>query len=383
MLPALRLRLLEARRRGFLWLALAGAACVFLTAWRGGATPDGRYGLASDLAATTGYLLAVFLGAFPVAIDRERRRSYLPAASPATPWGWALGNALGAGAVAAAAMALLFASAGLGASAGGGVDTWDVGRVPGGPYWLPRQMELRGDEDRVRARVRAYATAGATPGTAFQASVEVAGRRYEVEPDSTTVFEVPAGGRVWFRPGDDSAHVIGLDEIRTLRERRGFLPNALLASVGPALGAAALAVVATAAGACLAAPVAALLVVLLLLLGGMKGFLLETLEHEGALERGRVAGAPEADDGHDDEHGHDHGTGAPAPGARTHEAAKRVLRAALFVVPTLDRYDRSDRVALGEWTGARGAVPALATLLAGLAAATLFGALGLATRRAP
>jgi len=104
-------------------------------------------------------------------------------------------------------------SGSVGASAGGGVDTWDVGRVPGGPYWLPRQMKLRGDEDRVRARVRAYATAGATPGTAFQASVEVAGRRYEVEPVSTTVFGVPAGGWVWVRRGGDwtSAENTGAD----------------------------------------------------------------------------------------------------------------------------------------------------------------------------
>ncbi len=380
--PALRLRLVEARRRGFFWLAGAGALGVFSIALWGGATPDGRYGLASDIAVTAGYVLAVFLGAFPVAIDRERRRSYLPAASPITPWGWALGNALGAATVAGAVMALLFTCAGAGAAAGGGIETWDVGRVPSGPHWLPQQMELGANETRIRARVRAYAKASATVGTAFQASVEVDGQSYDVAPNETVVFTVKPGQKVWFRPGDGD-YLIGLDEIRTLREKQSFLGNALLASIGPALGAAGLAAIASAAGASLAAPVAALLAILLLLLSGMKGFLLDTLEFEGALQESRTASHT---------HTHDHGGADPAraPSSGTRAIAKRVLRGALAVVPDLDAYDRSDRVALGEWlwkkkdrTDWGGAGAALLTLAIGLLVATIVGGLGLIARRMP
>ena len=72
MRAALRLRLLEARRRGGWWLLGIGVAVVSWVAWAGGETPDGRYGLATDLAAAFTYLAAVFFGALPLATDREK-----------------------------------------------------------------------------------------------------------------------------------------------------------------------------------------------------------------------------------------------------------------------------------------------------------------------
>ncbi|MFI5402274.1 MAG: hypothetical protein ACHQ1G_05005, partial [Planctomycetota bacterium] len=71
MTAALLLRLRELRRRGGPALLAATAVAIFLVAFAG---PG--YGLASDLAVTLGYGAALLCGAFPLAIDRERRRSH-------------------------------------------------------------------------------------------------------------------------------------------------------------------------------------------------------------------------------------------------------------------------------------------------------------------
>ena len=56
-------------------------------------------------------------------VDREKRRSYLPSASPVSPWAWALGNAAGS-AIAIFILAVsLYTAAGIGATIRGGVDT--------------------------------------------------------------------------------------------------------------------------------------------------------------------------------------------------------------------------------------------------------------------
>ncbi|MHC5051459.1 MAG: hypothetical protein ACYTGK_12720, partial [Planctomycetota bacterium] len=179
MWAALRLRILEARRRGGLWLLGGAVVVVLLTARFGGDTVDGRYGLATDLAAVLAYLAAAFGGAFPLAIDREKRRAYLPGASPVSPWVWAGGNALGAAVVGGVAAFLLFAAAGIGTAWGGGIETNAVTRMKGhGTFWLPPGRavpvtDLPADAKQVRLLLRAYLQVEDAVGTPDAATIEV------------------------------------------------------------------------------------------------------------------------------------------------------------------------------------------------------------------
>ena len=372
MWAAARLRLLEARRRGGLWL-LGGAAFVILLVARfGGDTVDGRYGLATDLAAALAYLAAVFFGAFPLAIDRERRRTYLPAASPVSPWAWAAGNALGAAVVGGAVAFLLFAAAGIGTAWSGGIETAAVTRMAGhGTFYLhPGQTQpvagVPADARQVRLLLRVYLDAEDAVGTPDAATIEVDGRKYEVYPDQTLVAPIT--------PPDVKIHnlsrefVVGVvrDQMRVLRSERRFLPNALGASLPPALAAAAVAAFGAAAGANLSAALAALLTTLVLLLASLKGFLIESFAHEGKTQAAMAQ--------------HEHAASEPTAVRR---AAEGMVQAVLTLLPDLSDLDRTDRVALGEWTGARRLGSAALVLLAALACAAALGGLGVHARRTP
>lgn len=358
MRAAFRLRLLEARRRGGLWMLPLAAALVLLVGRLGGETPDGRYGLASDLAVTLGYLAAVFYGAFPLAVDRERKRSYLPSASPVTPWTWALGNALGAAAVVGLLTFVLFAAAGLGAAAGGGVPTHAVQRISArGLQELPFAIETRAEAKAVRLLFRTYLK-GDPVGAPDFARVEVDGRVYEVYPE--VPITVPVSQRRFVMRNRSPEYAVALvpREFRALGEERSFLANAAAAGVAPALGAAALAALATAAGANLSAPVAALLAAVLLFLASLKGFLFETFDYEGIRAEAQAAGE-----------------------ARV--VARAVVKTMLWPVPEIGELDHSGAVAIGDWTGFAGAAWALALLAISLALAFALGGLGVHLRRIP
>lgn len=365
MRAAFRLRLLEARRRGGVPLLAAALLAVAAVARWSGDTPDGRYGLASDLAAALGYLCAVFYGAFPLAIDRERKRSYLPSASPVRPWSWALGSAAGAAAVAGLATLVLFAAAGAGATLGGGVPTHAVGRLPAelGTLWLPVPPIRAEGAARMRLVFRTWLVAADPQGAPDAARVEVDGRAYVVYPD--VPLTVPVEGDVVRIRNLSPEFAVGLvaREVRSLEEPRPFLANAVLAGVPPALGAAALAALGAAAGANLTAPVAALLTALVLVLASLKGFLGETLAFQGAAAHA--------------------GEGAAAPSDATREAARALVTAMLAGLPDLAELDRSGQVALGEWTGLRRSGRALGILGLALLAATALGGLGVHLRRIP
>ena len=62
---AISLRLREARRMGGIPITAAAAVAILLVSLFGGETVDGRYGLATDIAATLSYAAAILLGAFP------------------------------------------------------------------------------------------------------------------------------------------------------------------------------------------------------------------------------------------------------------------------------------------------------------------------------
>jgi hypothetical protein len=375
MRAALRLRLTEARRRGGLWLLGGAAIVVLLTARFGGDTVEGRYGLATDLAAALAYLAAVFFGALPLAIDRERRRAYLPAASPVSPWAWAAGNAMGAAVVGAAAAFLLFVAAGIGTAWSGGIETHAVTRMKGhGTFWLkPGEAapvgNIPADAREVRLPLRVYVKVENVVGTPDAATIEVDGHSYDGYPDQTLAAPVTPPD-VTIRNLSPEFYVgIVRDGMRVLRSERSFLLNALGASLPPALAAAAVAAFGTAAGANLSAAVAALLTVLVLLLASLKGFLLESFANEGKTQAARA-------------HDEAHDLAPHEPGA-VHRAAERLVQATLTPLPDLGDLDRTDRVALGEWTATRGSGRAALVLLAALVVAAAAGGLGVQGRRTP
>jgi len=369
MRAALWLRLQESRRRGGLLVLAGGAAVIAAVALWGGDTPDGRYGLATDFAATLSYLAAVFYGAFPLAVDRERKRSYLPGASPVPPWAWALGNAAGASVATALTAAAFFLAAAAGTSLSGGLATYSVTPIRAtGTHWLPLAItEVPPDAHAMRFEVRSYLRGEETIGMPDAAMITVNGARREVFPDQSVQVPV-APPRIELR-NETPEYLVGIvgESVRVLGGRRSFLRNAARAAPAPALGAAALAAVGAAAGANLTATVAGLLTTVLLMLAGMKGFLVETLEFEGA--------AQAANEEHD---GHHHGPAAPGPAG---EAARAVVRAVLVVVPDLAALDATGTVALGEWLDGTRAGRGALLLAEALLVATAAGGLGVRLRR--
>jgi len=385
MRAALRLRLLEARRRGGLLLLGIAFVAVLAIALFGGETVDGRYGLATDVAATLGYVAAVFIGAFPLAIDRERKRSYLPSASPVSPWQWALGNSAAAAVIAAVFAVTLYVAAAIGAAAGGGVETWAVTRVGDeGMFRLgptPQRIHVPADTQALRLRARTFLVADESLGTADTAVIGISGRGYEIHDDRpvTVPVDVQQSGddRVVIIRNRSPEYAVGIDigSLRALTERRSFFPNSLAASIAPALGAGALAALGAAAGANLGAPVAALALMLLLLLGSLKGFLLDVIEYEGTLKEAQSTVVQHGD--------HTHGGGSEIRDHPLRAEAKRVLAGMLQVVPTISELDRTGAVATGEWIRAR-RIDSAAYLLAGaLAVAAVLGGLGISMRRTP
>jgi hypothetical protein len=344
MRAAALLRLTELRRRGGLALLAAAAAAVFVAGLSG-------YGLASDLAVTLGYAGAIFLGAFPPAIDRERRRSHLALASPASPWGWALGSALGVGLGSLLATFVLFAAAALGGAAGGGVPTHEVYPLNDkGTIWIAaeRRIGLPDDARALRTQVRAYAAGGAERDAPTAVPLLVDGAERTVPTDQIVILPATPPA---IRLGNPTAEVVvGIAGDRTgaLGTGRSFLWNAILAGLAPALAAMGLAALGSAAGASLSAPVAALLAATLLLAASLKGFLLEAWEHEGKVAAA-VAEEEHAHEGHDhhDHDGHHHGPVAQAP-----PPVRAALRGLFGILPDLPALDASDRVARGDWTGA-------------------------------
>jgi len=375
MLPAVRLRLVETLRRGGATLAAVAAAGVLLAGVAGDDPPGARYALATDLAAALAYLFAVFLGAFPLAADRERRRSLLAASSPTSPWAWAAGNAAGAAVAVALIATALFAAAALGPALRGGVETRMAGGLEGsGVVWLrrgePRSIRLLPGVERMRIRFH-VAYPGELRGTADAFRVAADGVPTTTIVGRTT--ELSASGERLRVENLEESMILGIDlgEARWLGERRSFLANALLAGAGPALGAAALAAFATACSAALTGPVAALLATLVLLLGGLKGFLETTIE-EGA-RRPAVHAHDEAGD---------RAHGAPGPRAsRGSAAARRGMKLLLRAVPDFAAIDPTARASTGEWIGGRGAGTGALLLGASLLLAAALGGVGLRTRR--
>ncbi|MEM8882724.1 MAG: hypothetical protein AAGD14_01485 [Planctomycetota bacterium] len=375
MRAALQLRLLEARRRGAGWLLLGGFLLILATALFGGGTVDGRYGLATDLAATLAYAAAIGIGAFPLAIDRERRRSYLPSASPVTPWGWALGNAAAAAIVVFCFAVTLFAAAGLGTAMRGGIETARVKSlgVEGGRMLGAQPLAIGVPEGTTHLRLmaRTYLVAEQKEGTEEAARIDIDGAAFPIYHERPVVLPVQ-GNPVRLRNRTESyAVVLDLGSVRALYEDKPFVPNALLAGIPPALAAAALAAIGVAAGAHLAAPVAALALAALLLLASMRGFLLEMIEFEGSLQRSQTtsqAGAPP-----------DRGTtDGPA-----RAFAKSAIVGLLHVTPAIGPLDRSGEVSTGYWVGTARIPRALLLLAGALALATLTGGVGVALRRTP
>ena len=374
MWAGLRLRLLEARRRGGLWLLLAAVVAVSWIALFGGETQDGRYGLATDVAAALAYVAAIFYGAFPLAIDRERKRAYVPGASPVAPWSWALGNALGGAAVGFTAGVVLFATAGLASAFGGGIETHAVTRIgKQGTHWLrvPLQLTVPDDATKLRLLPRVQLIAEDKVGTTDAASIEIGGRVVSVFPGQPVVIAVQ-GPKVLLR-NLSADHMVGfdLDKTRTLTVERSFSWNAMAAGIGPALGAAALAAFGAAAGANLTAPVAALLVAVVLTMASLKGFLLDTLEHGGSTKNAMAAG------------GHSHGASEHVDVSAAQAIARGFVGGLLLVLPDLSDLDRTGRVALGEWTGTAGAGVGVLLLLGALALAGALGGIGVYSRRLP
>jgi len=383
MRAALRLRLLEARRRGGLWFLALATLGVLAVALFGGETVPGRYGAATDVAATLAYVAAIFLGAFPIAMDREQRRSYLPGASPVTPWGWALGNALGA-AIPVLLLALcLFGAAAAGAAVRGGVETYRVTRferhgnlvLPSGT--LPRSIEVRDGTRFIRFMPRTYLVADRAVGSEDAAEIEVDGRLFEVHHDRPVTLPVRNNPVLLRNRSPEFVVALDLASFRGLYEPRRFLPNALLAAIPPALGAAALAALGVAAGAHLGTLVAALVLTLLLLLASMRGFLLDMIEYEGTLRHAREA----TESGHE-HHGHAHGP-ALDPDSPGRAFAKGAVQGLLDLVPSIGALDRTGEVATGEWVGDARIPRGAALLLVALAFAAVAGGVGVHLRRTP
>ena len=366
MRAAALLRLRELKRRGGLALLAVAGGAVFLVALGGGG-----YGLASDLAVTLGYVAALLCGAFPLAIDRERRRSHLLCASPVAPWAWALGSAAGAGAASAAATFVLFAAAGFGAAAAGGIETHVAYPLNAhGTLWLTpgRPIKLPPDARALKTEVRAYLTAEDAVGAPGSVVLRVDGRDVRVLAGEPIVLEATPPSIEITNP--DATRVVGIvaDRTAALGAPRPFVWNALLVGVAPALAAFALAAFGAAAGANLTAPVAALLAVTFLLFASLKGFLVETLAHEG--EIAAAVAAAERDDKAD------HLPVRPAPAA-----VRSAMRGLLAILPDLPAFDRSDRAARGEWAGLGRAGRAAAFAGFGLLCAAALGGLGVLLRR--
>jgi len=380
MRAALRLRLIELRRRGGLWFLAAATLAVLLVALFGGATVDGRYGVATDLAATLSYVAAIFVGAFPLAMDREQRRSYLPSASPVPPWSWALGNAIAAAIPILLFAISLFAAAGIGAAMRGGIETHRMseigltGNLPLAAGPKPRSIQVPEGTTHIRFVPRTYLLEDRVVGSAQAAQVEVDGKAFEVHHDRAVTLPVRNNPVLLRNRSPEFAVALDLGSFRALFEERSFLPNALLAAVPPAVGAAALAALGAAASAHLGAPVAALMLTLLLLLASMRGFLLEMIEYEGSLQR-----AQESTHTH---HGHTHGPRVQldSPGRAF---AKGAVKGLLDLVPPIGLLDRTGEVAIGRWVGNARVWPASRYLLASLLFTAVIGGAGIYLRRTP
>jgi len=390
MWAALRLRLLEARRRGGAWLVGAALLLVFGVALFGGETVDGRYGLATDIAVTLGYIAAIFIGAFPLSIDRERKRSYLPSASPVSPFGWALGNALAAAIVAGGVCFSLYAAAGIGASARGGIETWtmtSIGRQ--GVYWLrpgpPQRIQVPAGTRAMRLSARSFLTAEDKIGTPEGATLGISGKPYPIFDARPITVPVQVGSRT-NSDGEQEHFVlirnrspefaVGIDigSVRALTESRSFLANSLLTGLWAALGAGVLASLGTAAGAHLGAPIAALALTLLLLLASLKGFVLEIIEHEGALKRSADTTVVHGD--------HTHG-GSGFSDHPMRAQVKRVFAWTLGLLPNVSEFDRAGEAATGRWIGTRPIYPSSFALLVALLIGAAVGGLGVLWRRTP
>jgi hypothetical protein len=377
MWAAIRLRLLEAQRRGAPWLLLIACVAVFWVARAGGETADGRYGLATDLAAALTYVAALFYGAFPLSIDRERRRSYLPSASPVSPPVWAVGNALAAVLLTFTAGMAVFGCAALGCASSGGIETHAIAPLnQTGLFWVPPDNTLRigvsEEAHAVRLVTRSVLRVEDRIGTAEAPTLEVDGESFLAYAGQPMMVPASAPAIHLRNASPEFALAIVGEEVWALEESRSFVLNGLAAGVPPTLGAAAVAAFAVAAGACLSAPVAALLAAVLLAISAMSSFLLDTYTYGGS------TAAAHEDHGH-----HHHG---PAPGEADlalRSTARAMMRPILGALPDLASLDRTDRVALGEWTGLQQGKRALLLLAGALVLAALIGGLGVWTRRLP
>ncbi|MCZ6574327.1 MAG: hypothetical protein O7C98_14310 [Planctomycetota bacterium] len=382
----------EAWRRGGAPLLVVAFAGVFLVAAFAGESATARYAFATDLAAALAFVGALFYGALPLATDRERRRLLIPCASPVTPAGWALGNALGAAAVGALLAMLLFAAAGVGTAVRGGIATYsaqNLGDLEGlsvrfsehgggqpvarrlhdGPVlWVAQDQWVEIDGfprgiESVRFKTRAAPVAG-IEGTPTVLTIGMA-------PGSAPVH-TPIGGHVQV-PVNDSARAmlqnrtpglqLGLvvDRSRALGAPVSFLGTALGTGVPVALGAAFLAALATGAAALLSGPVAALLAGVVLILGALRSFLLDAIEHVGAANAEDVGQA-----------------------MTLREASGGFFRGLLTVIPDLGGLDHSASLSRGEWMASSvGSSTLYGLLLLGVAAvlAALVGGYGIHTRR--
>jgi len=363
MRAALLLRLAEAARRGgFLLLGGAGAL-VLLLATRASGSADARYALATDVAATVGYLAAVVYGAFPLATDRARRRGEIARASPCPSPFLALGSAAGAATVAFLSTAVLFAVAGLAVAATGGPLTRETTRIgDGGARWFPvPRIRVPAEATHLRFLIRADLASEARVGTPAAPTIAVDGTAHVVHPDRPVTLPI-AGESVQLTNLTPEFRVrLELGEVRALGRERPFVANAILTSIAPALGAAAIAALAAAASAHLSAPVAAMLMALLLSLGAMKGFLTESLAHGGAARAAADGGG---------------GAGEEEGEPTVRKAAATVVGALLEALPDLARLDASAEVSTGDWVGARRAPPALLLVSIALLLATAVGAPG-------
>ena len=386
MWAALRLRLLEARRRGGLWLLAGALLLVFGVALAGGATVDGRYGLATDIAVTLAYVAAIFIGAFPLAIDRERKRSYLPSASPVSPFAWALGNACAAAIVAAGVCFSLYAAAGIGAGVRGGIDTYamtSIGRE--GIYWLrpgpPQRIQVPASTRSIRLSARSFLTVERKIGTPDSATLGISGKPYPIfdnRPVTVPVSVVERDGDHFVLIRNRSPQfAVGIDigSVRALTETRSFFVNSLLAGLSAALGAAVLAALGSAAGAHLGAPIAALLLTMILLMASLKGFVLEIIEHEGALKR-----ASETVRVHGD---HTHGGRNALRDHPMRARAKQAITWMLEPLPSVGKFDRAGEAASGRWVGGRPFADGMLALLIALMVGSAVGGLGVMWRRTP
>ncbi|MHC4955311.1 MAG: hypothetical protein ACYTGZ_15765 [Planctomycetota bacterium] len=391
MRAAIRLRLKEAQRRGGLWLLAIAFVATLGIALFGGETVDGRYGLATDIAATLGYAAAIFIGAFPLAIDRERKRSYLPSASPVTPWGWAFGNAVAAAVVAATLTFALYAAAAIGAAAGGGIETWAMTRVGAeGTYrlrtGLPQKIYVPENTTKVRLMARTFLLAEDTRGTAETAEIGVSGRGYAVHDARPITVPVRLQSKTasdgttehYFHIRNRSPeYAVGIDtgSLRALTSEEPFFPNAVAAAFPAALGTASLAALGAAAGAHLGPAVAALAMTLLLLLASLKGFVLDIIDYEGTLQRSQEEVVVHGD--------HTHGGGNALRDHPFRAQAKRAIKTMLQAVPAVGNLDRTGEVATGRWVGLGRTIPAALQLVIALAIGAALGGFGIYMRRTP